>query len=606
MRKAILFVFLLSTAAAFGQTDALQGYCNLGGASATVSGLNSSNKLQGIIPHCRVTVYLTGTTTKANIFSDASGTVLGNPFTANASTSRNSGYWIFWAATGVGYDVTLDQGDAPLVYPQPVTYTDLKVGGGGGGSGLTFFSAGNNPPLFNTTVTNPGTTPNLTFNALQQSAQSMFGNFTGAALAPFFANYTCTGLLTCAFNSGSNTINFNVPSTSALSISASSPIRVNGGDGPVSSGTANITCPTCGQATLQMQVLPPTTGQYAIVYPTGGTITSDPVGQANIFANGTTAAGGHFVWQCSGLLCSIAGSNQAHWTGFALPSWLASRTSDITAVYADAITAAYPQNPAWAYTDSFSGTTVTCNSHELMLTPGAYPYAAQEHSALTGLTGANFDANAECHVQVGGSGPGSTGQTVDVSAIRFLVYYTGTPGPANPATLNIQPPLSWAEGTNTLFLDQSDNVAGHEQPVFFQYLPPASSYPTYTTKIALNTADCLTGTIRSAERVHGDSYWMGGTMEFKRRRGRGRIPHHPWVYFDRIKFYHYGSQWPDREWRDAGCYRLILTILESGRRVHDSCWRWNRRRLGNKRLPGLLDSNHNAGKLLCGLRNHAG
>jgi hypothetical protein len=503
--KKILFILvLLSSIRASAQIDAFNGYCTQGSYPATTSGLNSSNLMQSLIPQCTVTVYNTGTTNLATIFSNATGTVLTNPFRASTKAQ-----WLFFAANNQGYDVVMSGGIPPLTFLLPVTLTDLKVGtGGGGGSGVTNVTAGDLLPIFTTTVTTPTTTPNITFNLSSAAPNSILGNPTGVSGNPLYFLYSCTGFLACNYDTPSNTLTLNVPNTSALSITAVAPIRVNGGTGPVSSGTASIDCPTCGQVALQMQVLAPISGQYAIIYPTGGVITSDPVMQASIFGNGTTAAGGHFIWQCSGLLCSIAGANQAHWTGFALPSWLAARTSDITAIYADAITAAYPQNPVWAYTDSFSGTTVTCNSHELMVTPTAYPYAAQERSALTGLTGATFDANAECHVQVGGSGPGSTGQTVDVSAIRFLVYYTGAPGPANPATLNIQPPLSWDQGTNTLFLNQSDNVAGHEQFQFFQYQPPASSYPAYTAKLFLNTADCVTPHVgTSSECITDGTNW---------------------------------------------------------------------------------------------------
>lgn len=139
------------------------GYCTLGATAANVSGLASTNKLQGVISKCSVQVYLTGTTTPATLFSNASGTPLGNPFTANATT----GQWLFYASTSSLYDVVLTGGTAPNTYPAPVTLTGLQPGGGGGGGGSGCVpSGGTNELLKNTgsgtcgasSITDNGTT----------------------------------------------------------------------------------------------------------------------------------------------------------------------------------------------------------------------------------------------------------------------------------------------------------------------------------------------------------------------------------------------------------------------------------------------------------------
>ena len=81
LRKCfVLLAFLPLYAAA--QNGPVQGFCTQGGISATVSGLGSSNKLQGIIPGCTITVYLTGTTNLATLHTSTGGS-LSNPFTAN-------------------------------------------------------------------------------------------------------------------------------------------------------------------------------------------------------------------------------------------------------------------------------------------------------------------------------------------------------------------------------------------------------------------------------------------------------------------------------------------------------------------------------------------
>ncbi len=75
MKKLLfLFALLLSAPLVKAQTDAINGFCTQGGQSALVSGLPSTNKQLAIIPKCTVTVFLTGTTTKALIFTDKANT----------------------------------------------------------------------------------------------------------------------------------------------------------------------------------------------------------------------------------------------------------------------------------------------------------------------------------------------------------------------------------------------------------------------------------------------------------------------------------------------------------------------------------------------------
>jgi hypothetical protein len=113
------------------------GWCTQGGVRVYVSNVGSATQspsftptfFQQSYPNCTVTVYLTGTTTPATIFSDNSSTPLSNPFTANAN-----GYWRFYAADG-RYDVRFSGGGIP----SPFTTADIQLcdpvtcGGGGGG-----------------------------------------------------------------------------------------------------------------------------------------------------------------------------------------------------------------------------------------------------------------------------------------------------------------------------------------------------------------------------------------------------------------------------------------------------------------------------------------
>jgi hypothetical protein len=143
MKKILVFMALFFGVPLFAQTGTVQGWCNLGGNKATTQGAQSTNYLQGVIPSCTVTVYLTGTTTKATIYSNNLSTPLANPFTANAVGAVNPGGWLFWGATGAGLDVCTSGGIAPNTFPSPVCLTNVfpssaPGGGGGGGVGAIF------------------------------------------------------------------------------------------------------------------------------------------------------------------------------------------------------------------------------------------------------------------------------------------------------------------------------------------------------------------------------------------------------------------------------------------------------------------------------------
>jgi len=110
-----------AASAACAQTAAIQGHSYLGGTQASLSGIQSTNYLNGIVPHATITVYLTGTQNKAVIYANGSGTALSNPFTSNDAGSTNAGGFIFWASTNQGYDIVASGGIAPNTYSVPIT-----------------------------------------------------------------------------------------------------------------------------------------------------------------------------------------------------------------------------------------------------------------------------------------------------------------------------------------------------------------------------------------------------------------------------------------------------------------------------------------------------
>ena len=93
--------------------------CQQAGVKALTSGLPSTNYLQGVIPYCTVTVYLTGTTTVAT-------TTPQTPLTASAT-----GQFLIHAPINTGYDIVLSGGIPPNIYTSPVTITNQFAGYGG-------------------------------------------------------------------------------------------------------------------------------------------------------------------------------------------------------------------------------------------------------------------------------------------------------------------------------------------------------------------------------------------------------------------------------------------------------------------------------------------
>ena len=188
LRIGSLCIFLMLSAAAFGQNGAVEGFCTQGGVLAKTQGLSSTNQLQGVIPSCLVTVYYTGTTTQvpgSQIYSNAGGTVMGNPFKANALGSTNPGRWIFWAATGAALDVQGSGGICPNCYSTSTPLaTDVfpASAGGGGGSGVQY---------------NPSTT------VYYMASSSILMN-DGYSFSPgtTVGTWSCSGT-TCTFNTTS-------------------------------------------------------------------------------------------------------------------------------------------------------------------------------------------------------------------------------------------------------------------------------------------------------------------------------------------------------------------------------------------------------------------
>ena len=84
--------------------ERISGWCEQGGEQVTVGGLTSTENVQRSYPSCTITIFDSGTMDLTSIFSDDSGTVKANPFTASST-----GFWFFYSNDG-RVDVRLSGG----------------------------------------------------------------------------------------------------------------------------------------------------------------------------------------------------------------------------------------------------------------------------------------------------------------------------------------------------------------------------------------------------------------------------------------------------------------------------------------------------------------
>ena len=170
MKKWMIAVLLAVAPTLTAQTAVLPIYaCTLPGTQAQVSSLLSTNYQQGIIPSCTVTVYLTGTTTLATTSPQS-------PFTANANGSIPPIY----SAINQGVDVVLSGGNAPNVYPAPVTFTGLFPAQQIVSAGVSQIIQGSN-----VTISPVGGTGAVTISATGGGGGGIGGSGTGGTLPIF-------------------------------------------------------------------------------------------------------------------------------------------------------------------------------------------------------------------------------------------------------------------------------------------------------------------------------------------------------------------------------------------------------------------------------------
>lgn len=117
----------------------------------------------------------------ANIYGNQTGAggTIANPLTAD-----QNGNFSFWAASGF-YFITAQAAGISLQGYWVCVGGCGSGGGGGGGTGtVTSFSSGGLTDLFNTNVSNPSTTPALTFSKTSQGASLFYATPCGATGFP--------------------------------------------------------------------------------------------------------------------------------------------------------------------------------------------------------------------------------------------------------------------------------------------------------------------------------------------------------------------------------------------------------------------------------------
>ncbi len=106
-RLFIISALFFALASPVGAYVRVQGFCENGG----IANPQTTKKFMGSYPSCTVTVFQSGTTNLASIFSDNIGTPKSNPFTSDSTT----GYYFFYAASALS----------------PANRLDIQFSGGG-------------------------------------------------------------------------------------------------------------------------------------------------------------------------------------------------------------------------------------------------------------------------------------------------------------------------------------------------------------------------------------------------------------------------------------------------------------------------------------------
>ena len=221
-----------------------------------------------------------------------------------------------------------------------------------------------------------------------------------------------------------------------VGVAATSPCTVNGGAGPITSGTATIFCPG---ANLQLGYTQQGSGQYALVFFSA--------------CNTTGTTGTAFCSPSSGSM-TISGGTEGfiNWSVPQLPAGIT--PSQITAIYPFVFKYVFNDiaggNPSetdhagFVGSGGLSGCTPLRSGSTGGISSTPLQYSCQATGTLTSI--ATLIAGAS-----GTTSPLAGGGTLGYALIGMEIDYTGSPI-TTPGTINLGPGFNWDQSSDTLSL----------------------------------------------------------------------------------------------------------------------------------------------------------
>lgn len=200
MRRFLIAIAAVACLSALGWGRVRQsGWCEQGAQSVVTNAQTATGVFQRSYPSATVSVYATGTTNLATIYSDNLGTAKANPFTADAT-----GAWFFYA-DNARYDVqcvsgatTLAYGDFSLLDPVTFLSGNQTVSGTWTFSGATNLNGGG--ALAGTFTGNPTLSGNLTLSGTNtHSGVDNFKNLGGVLYADQFSGVDIGAKINAAY-----------------------------------------------------------------------------------------------------------------------------------------------------------------------------------------------------------------------------------------------------------------------------------------------------------------------------------------------------------------------------------------------------------------------
>ena len=107
----ILILSIFASIPTLAQTTVAkrQAFCEQGGQKVLSGGVTSNTTVQKSYPSCVITVYISGGSTLATLYSDAAGTIP----KANPLTADSNGFFTYYASPSNLYDEQYSGGVAP-------------------------------------------------------------------------------------------------------------------------------------------------------------------------------------------------------------------------------------------------------------------------------------------------------------------------------------------------------------------------------------------------------------------------------------------------------------------------------------------------------------